>query len=232
MKPHLLLLHGALGSKSQFDALIPLLNTQYHTHSFDFSGHGADCYDNELSMELFCEDILRYMEKNQISECTLFGYSMGGYAALNFVGKHPERVNRIMTLGTKWAWSPDAAAREAAMLDPEIMMAKVPAFAEMLDKRHNGQGWKKLVYRTRELMHRLGESGEYDPGFLHSIQIPVLICVGSLDKMVSLEESDYVSKQIPNGNFKILDSTPHPLEKVDMHILAEEIKAFSNFYNK
>jgi pimeloyl-ACP methyl ester carboxylesterase len=96
----------------------------------------------------------------------------------------------------------------------------------MLDKRHSGQGWQKLVYCTRELMHRLGESGGYDPGFLNSIQIPVLICVGSLDKMVSIEESEFVSKQLPNGNFRILDSTPHPLEKVDMHILAEETKAF------
>ncbi len=37
----LLLLHGALGAKSQFDKLADLLCTTYIVHALNFEGHGG-----------------------------------------------------------------------------------------------------------------------------------------------------------------------------------------------
>lgn len=39
-RPHLLLLHGALGAKTQFQTLIPYLQEYFTLHSFDFEAHG------------------------------------------------------------------------------------------------------------------------------------------------------------------------------------------------
>ena len=61
MKNTLLLLHGALGSASQFTGLTEKLKDNFDVHTFDFSGHGADHYDGILTMERLSNDFLEYM---------------------------------------------------------------------------------------------------------------------------------------------------------------------------
>ena len=219
----LLLLHGALGSASQFDELKNKLNHQYDVHTFDFSGHGADNYGGALSIELFANDILNYLTDNGIEKCKIFGYSMGGYAAVTLAFKHPDRINSIITLGTKWQWDPDIAAKETKMLDADNISEKIPAFAEMLRYRHKGQGWRTLLKRTEELMTELGNKGGLKEEDLRNIDIPIHIWLGLEDRMVTKEESLAVSNRIKTATFRILESMPHPLEKLDMEFLAEEI---------
>ncbi|MFN8423215.1 MAG: hypothetical protein U0470_07390 [Anaerolineae bacterium] len=47
-------------------------------------------------------------------------------------------IDRVMTLGTKLAWTPDAAAREAGYLDADRLLERVPAFAAQLAARRSG----------------------------------------------------------------------------------------------
>src|SRR5688572_25311470 len=112
----LLLLHGALGSKSQFRDLSKILEKDFIVHSMDFSGHGGNTLTNEpFSIELFADDILNWQNENQIKKCDIFGYSMGGYSALYLARYHPHKVRRIFTLATKFEWTEDIAAREVKM---------------------------------------------------------------------------------------------------------------------
>ena len=50
------------------------------------------------------------------------GHSMGGYVALKLALKRPELVDRIITLGTKFNWTPEVAAKEVKMLNPDTNM--------------------------------------------------------------------------------------------------------------
>jgi pimeloyl-ACP methyl ester carboxylesterase len=219
----LLLLHGALGSASQFDDLKDILKHQCDVHAFDFSGHGVDSYRGALSMDLFANDILNYLIHNGIEKCNIFGYSMGGYAAVTLALKHPDRIISIITLGTKWRWDPDIAAKETKMLNADTISEKIPSFAEMLRYRHVGQGWRPLLKRTSELMTELGNNGGLKDEDFGSIYIPIHIWLGSEDRMVTKEESLAVSDRVQNATFRILESVPHPLEKLDMEFLAKEI---------
>src|SRR6478735_3181840 len=104
----LLLLHGALGSKAQFDSIQPVLQEQgFKTDAINFSGHGGFAIPMQgYNFTVFANDILQYADANKIEKLNLFGYSMGGYAALYFAKLHPERVNRIATLNVKFNWDP------------------------------------------------------------------------------------------------------------------------------
>ncbi|MBC7884989.1 MAG: alpha/beta hydrolase [Saprospiraceae bacterium] len=226
----LLLLHGALGAASQFDTLTEKLKDHFDVHTLDFSGHGKNTYDGNLTMEILANDILHYMDLYELERCDIFGYSMGGYAAVMMAMEHPDRVHRIMTLGTKWHWDAETATREVKMLDAEKMLEKIPAFAEILRLRHTGQGWKAVLHRTAGLMTHLGYTGGLTENDFSRVHIPVLICLGSDDRMVTREESEASAGWIPQGTFRLLEGVPHPLEKVDMNILAEEIiNAFTTF---
>src|SRR5258706_16149806 len=112
--PPLLLLHGALGSKEQFDPLLPFLSEHVPVHSLSFTGHGSvPLADEPFSIELFCNEVLKWMDQEKIDCIDIFGYSMGGYVGLVLARRHPSRVNRVMTLATKFQWDEATAQREA-----------------------------------------------------------------------------------------------------------------------
>jgi pimeloyl-ACP methyl ester carboxylesterase len=78
-KDHLLLLHGALGAKSQFTFLIPLLENKFHIHALDFEGHGSSPMRKRPFKEVhFAENVMEYLDEISLSHVNIFGYSMGG----------------------------------------------------------------------------------------------------------------------------------------------------------
>lgn len=61
---HLLLIHGALGSKEQFKQLEKKLFNDFIIHAFNLTAHGGnEIPENTLSIELFANDILSYMQQ-------------------------------------------------------------------------------------------------------------------------------------------------------------------------
>ncbi len=222
----LLLLHGALGSKEQFTALHDHLSSMYNIVDINFSGHGGNIFTNQFSIRSFAEETLSLLDQNSIQSIDVFGYSMGGYVALRLAHDHPGRLDRIMTLGTKFEWTPESAQKELKLLNPEVIENKVPKFADTLSRRHQPNDWKVLMHKTAVMMHSLGKGEAMEKQDFRKIQNPVMISVGSEDNMVTNEESKKVVEWLPNGAFLEIPNFKHPIEAVDVAVLAEEIKKF------
>lgn len=229
MKPDLLLLHGALGSKNQLGAVKELLQATFTVHDLNFEGHGGIPSDSHFSMNLFSENVTNYLERCGIGSIGVFGYSMGGYVALSTALRRPDCVGKIVTLGTKFRWDADSAAKEVKMLDPEKIEAKVPHFADKLKREHHPNDWKELVRKTARMMLDLGNGKSLQANDFRKIRQEVVIGLGSEDGMVTREESEAVSKLLPNGKMVTLGGVPHPIEKIDARALADYIThAFQN----
>lgn len=226
MNIELILLHGALGCKKQFEDLQKILSEKRKVHALDFDGHGENHSDKDFSMELFSENILDFLNENNIEKADVFGYSMGGYAALCLAKKHPQRLGKIMTLGTKFHWDKETAENETKKLDPEKIEEKVPAFAKHLTTLHPANPWKNVVRKTAALMHGLGNENHLTAEDLKKISNETLICLGSLDAMVTIEESETVAKMLPNAEFKLIEGFQHPIERIDVGGLAGFVDDF------
>ena len=224
----LLLLHGALGASAQFDALAPLLAGRFRVHALDFEGHGAAApRERPFAMAHFAENVLAHLDAQGIERAHLFGYSMGGYVALVLAATHPARVSSVATLGTKFVWDPATAAREAGRLDPAVIRAKVPRFADALAERRAGAGgWERVLSHTAALLRDLGEHPPLGPDVLASIQQRVRVMVGDRDATVSVEETAASYRHLPAGELAVLPRTPHPLEQVDAARLAATLGEF------
>lgn len=226
---HLLLLHGALGSKDQLEPLATALHNSYQIHTFNFSGHGGRPFsDKTFSIPLFSEQILAYLQEFNIDQINIFGYSMGGYAAMYLAKHHPEKVNTLVTLATKFHWDEKTAARELKMLDGTTIQEKVPAFAAQLQQRHAPNDWLHLLDKTKQLLTDLGNNNTLRPEDYATITTPSLVLLGDRDKMVTLEETLAVFKQLPNAQFGILPGTPHAFEQVNLSLLTHLINRFIN----
>jgi pimeloyl-ACP methyl ester carboxylesterase len=219
-----LLLHGALGSKSQLEPIKELLASKGLTvFCLNFSGHSGEPFDADFGIQTFANNILAFVNRHNLEAVDIFGYSMGGYAALWLAHQHPERVGRIVTLGTKFDWSAASAEKETKKLNPDKIIEKVPAFARILETRHAPQNWKELLQKTAEMMTQLGEAPLLTPEILQQINHEVLVLLGDQDDMADKHYSKQVAHLMPCGEFKELQHTPHPIERVNREELIQLI---------
>jgi pimeloyl-ACP methyl ester carboxylesterase len=225
---HILLLHGAIGSKDQLSALAGMLENKFHVHSFNFSGHSGRPFPAEpFSIPLFSNQIAEYMQENAISKTHIFGYSMGGYAAMYLAKQQPEKISSLITLATKFHWDEATASKEVKMLDANTIQEKVPAFAAQLQERHAPNDWKELLEKTKQMLLGLGSNNALSAEDYSSINTPCLVMLGDRDKMVTLDETVSVYKKLPKAQLAVLPGTPHPLEQVDADMLASAILKFT-----
>jgi pimeloyl-ACP methyl ester carboxylesterase len=224
---HLLLLHGALGAKDQFEPLAGKLKNDFIIHTLNFSAHGGETIpESALSIESYAKDVLHYMNLHNIEHTNIFGYSMGGYVGMYIAKYFAERLIKLVTLASKFHWDEVIAAREIKMLDAAAIELKVPAFAQQLAIRHAPNDWKLLLQKTAEMMKNLGSNNILKHEDYTTIAIPSLIMLGDRDKMVTLDETVTVYKKLPHVQMAVLPNTPHPLEQVNVDLLAYMIKQF------
>jgi pimeloyl-ACP methyl ester carboxylesterase len=87
----LVLLHGFCEDSSVWDEFIPRLGG-LRIVRVDLPGFGGSDLPPASGMEFYADAVLAVLEKISIEKCVLVGHSMGGYAALEFAEKHPERL--------------------------------------------------------------------------------------------------------------------------------------------
>lgn len=223
----IVLLHGALGTKNDLLPLKNILASQYDVFSFNFSGHGDNAQqEKDFSIEQFTEDLSVFVNENNIKKASLFGYSMGGYVALNYALTNADSVVKIFTLGTKFDWNAEFATKQAKFLNAEKIREKVPAFATYLAAKHAPNHWEAVVAKTASMMLRLGENPLLNQNTLPQINVPTAITIGDADDMVTVAESEKVASLMPQAKFLTISNTTHPIEKVNHLLIAETLLSF------
>lgn len=224
----LILLHGALGSEKQFDQLKKELDSQFDVRVLTFEGHGGVPLKDTFGMQTFVNSVLLFMTHEGLETASFFGFSMGGYVALKLASMYPERVDKVVTYGTKFDWTPEFSVAEVRKLNPEKIAEKVPHFAKHLSATHAPLDWKKVVTDTAEMMLSLGENNELGESDYLKILNPTLVLLGKLDRMSTVEESKEVAAFLPNGDFEHVPDFEHAIEKINHVILAKRIVDFLN----
>jgi pimeloyl-ACP methyl ester carboxylesterase len=226
-KQQILLLHGAIGSKEQLKEAEEKLASSFTVHRINFSGHGGVAFPKDpFSIKLFAGEVMQYLNSNNIEQVNIFGYSMGGYVAMYLAKYHPQKINKVITLATKFLWDSSIAEKEIKMLDVEKIETKIPAFAATLKERHHPQNWKDVLQKTRNMLKEMGQENPLQLNDYNSIQQPCLLMLGDRDKMVTPEETLSVYKQLPYGQLSILPNTGHPIESVNIQPVVSGINFF------
>ncbi len=225
--PNLILLHGALGHSDIFKPYLETLSSYFVIHTPLLSGHGDTELPAEgISIEKYTQELATYCKDNNLTDVFIFGHSMGGYVALCYAMTNPGNVNSIITLGTKFDWTEEQAVKESKMLNPDMILEKVPQYAQLLEAQH-GSKWKQLLPAIADLMVNLGKNPPLKND-ITTINIPVQIMVGDKDNMVTLEESKNVYRNLPNAKLAVLPDTKHPMDKVRPGLLLNLMKDFWN----
>lgn len=95
-----LFLHGWLGSWRYWLPSMEVASSYFRTYAFDLIGFG-DTYQRSIepSIGAYGEQVIRFLDALGIERITLVGHSMGGMVALKTAIEHPERIERVVTVG-------------------------------------------------------------------------------------------------------------------------------------
>jgi pimeloyl-ACP methyl ester carboxylesterase len=97
----IVLLHGITDSLHSFSRMMPLMDSKYHVYALDQRGHGdSDKPESGYEMKDFAADLIAFMDAKNIKKASIIGHSMGSFVAIQTAFQAPERVDRLMLIGS------------------------------------------------------------------------------------------------------------------------------------
>src|SRR5512134_3191814 len=101
-----ILLHGWLGSWGLWQETMTQLGQHYRTYALDFWGFGESGKKRDsYAVQDFVSLVDQFMEQLGIANAPLVGHSMGGTVSLSVAIKYPQRVSKVVVVGSPIAGS-------------------------------------------------------------------------------------------------------------------------------
>jgi len=218
-------LHGFPFDKSMWKGQLEGLKSSNRLIACDIRGFGKSTDEKTpLSMDLFGDDLVSFMDKLHIQKANLCGLSMGGYIALNSVKRFPERFETLILCDTQCI-ADSTKVKENRYKAIEKINHDGPAeFNEefiknvfhpdsLTDKTELVKSLRSVVFGNSKViiasgLTALAERSETCSA-LSSISIPTLIICGREDVVTPLEQSEFMHKQIKGSVLKVIDNAGH-----------------------
>ncbi len=184
-------------------------------------------YVGAVSIEEMADRALAQLPPGPFS---LVGFSLGGYIALNIVGRFPERVERLAFISS----SPFADSEEISKQRQAIVKSAQKDYRGVL---RSMSGF--IVFaggpnaeQARKTLFRMGEELGVDEfcrqqqatmerqdcsALLPTIRCPVRVLCGADDPVTPVSGNRYLVENIPGATLQVLEQTGHllPLERPD-----------------
>jgi len=96
-----ILLHGWLGSWGLWQETMEYLGRYYRTYALDFWGFGESGKKRDTyAVQDFVSLVDQFMERLGIAQAPLVGHSMGGTVSLSVAIQYPQRVRKVVVVGS------------------------------------------------------------------------------------------------------------------------------------
>jgi pimeloyl-ACP methyl ester carboxylesterase len=218
--PAVVMLHGYTDSWFSFSRVLPLLPPELRVIAPDQRGHG----DSERPLQGYrttdlADDVIRMMDALDVPKAVLVGHSMGSFVARKVYELAPERVSRLVLVGTGPVAANDVLTGLAQFVsllgDPvdetfvrEFQMSTIHApvpesFMETVianSRRMPSRIWKAMLQGFLE-----------DGVTLSQPQVRTLVLGGRQDAVFSTNEHMVLARQFPRGELQLVDGVGHTL---------------------
>ena len=217
----IVLLHGYTDSSFSFSLLQPLLDpNRYRTLALDQRGHG----DSErpvagYSMDELAADVERFLDARGIARATVVGHSMGSLVARRFAATRPERIDRLVLIGSSFTFLNELTVELGAVVseltDP-VPESFARQFQESTGFRPLPDGFlDRVVAESLKVPARVwrealqGVFAVHDAEDLATITAPTLVMWGDRDPYFGRDQQDRLVGAIPGARFLVYADTGH-----------------------
>ncbi len=220
----LLLLHGGTAFIECLYKQIPVLAEKYRIIAPDSRAHGRST-DSEkpLGYGIMADDMFKLLEKLNIEKTHIVGWSDGGIIGLDLAMEHPERVDKLVVIGSNFR--ADGLTAKALNFN-SIATPDMEKFAPVRDFYQSiapePEYWPDFF---KKVISMWKNQPNYALSQLRTIKSPTLVVVGENDD-IKIEHTRQMVDAIPNTELVIVPEATHlvPLEKP--HVVNQSILEF------
>ncbi len=213
MSPALVLLHGSTSNSAAWFSDIRELWPAYRVISIELLGDAghSEPIRHEMTSPAYAEWLREVFDKAGISKASVMGNSLGGWMALRFASRYPERVEKLVLLAASglapiqftfvlrliaFGMSGRGAEKIAAMIyGNDTMPPEVLEFMRVISQNYNPYTGAMPVFAERELRR---------------LAMPILYVAGAEDKLTNAKGSaKRLSRILPHAEVTLIENRGH-----------------------
>ena len=200
--PSVVLLHGGGVNSSMWLETLRDLAPHFRVHAVDLPGEPGFSSPNRPSFATgafgrWLDDVLHGLS---LTKASLVGASMGGWLALDYAGRHPARVDRLVVLAPMGVGRVRASfmlkvlpllllGRRGREMALRLTVGPVPAGAEFADRR-------LLSLVQQHFRNRMDPIPTLSDNALSRIAAPMLCIVGEQDAIVRSSQTGHRVREL------------------------------------
>jgi pimeloyl-ACP methyl ester carboxylesterase len=233
-----LFVHGLLGSHANWAHLIDRLDDRNRVVVPDLFGHGASSNPGgDYSLAAHAATLRDLIDRLGLDRVTLVGHSLGGGISLEFCYLFPDRVERLVLVGSGGLGREVSPALRAATLPgaewvlPALASGWVRGRVETVGKTLAWTGWRAsndmraawegfarlsdadgrraFLATTRAVIDAGGQSVTAQDYLPDLVDIPVLVVWGTNDMVIPAEHAARAQEAIPGCRVELFEGAGH-----------------------
>jgi 2-hydroxy-6-oxonona-2,4-dienedioate hydrolase len=226
----LILMHGTGGHLEAYTRNLRALAARHRVIAYDFPGHGwTTTAGSDLEIDDYTGHLLGLLDKLSVERAHLCGESLGGWVALKFAARHPDRVGRLIlntpggTMATPEVMERIRSLSQAAADDPSRQRVRARLEWLMADPRsvtdelvairqaiYSRPGFPESMRRILCLQDPQVRQRNLVTGTeLEAIAAPALVIWTSDDPSGPAKAGLDMAERIPAGEFQLIKDAGH-----------------------
>jgi len=218
-------IHAFPLGQAMWDKQVAAIKDRYRAITIDLRGFGdSDAPEGVYEISQMADDVRELMRRLSIEKATLVGISMGGYVSFAFYRAYPESV-RAMVLADTRAGADTEEGRErrekaAEKAEREGARAIADDMIPMFFTDATIEQRADIVQRTRTIIEanspraiaaaQRGMAARFDSNdLLSTMNFPVLVIVGSEDKLTPVKDAEAMTAAIPGAELRVIKGASH-----------------------
>lgn len=221
----IIFLHGYPFDKTTWKLQLDFLKSSHRVIACDIRGFGKSTDEkSHLSIDVFGDDLITFMNKLFIQKAIVCGLSMGGFIALNVQKRFPDRLEALILCDTQCiADTMEIKEKRYKILD-EIETGGTADFKEaflksvfhkdsLTHKKERVEELRTVVSANPEQSIKRGLAALAERtstcSTLQDITIPTLILCGREDEVTPLAQSEFMHEKITGSILHIIEDAGH-----------------------
>ncbi|RJT03386.1 alpha/beta fold hydrolase [Halococcus sp. IIIV-5B] len=242
--PAVVFAHGTLMDRTMFDPQVEALADDFRTVAYDLRAR-TDQYASSYDLYDLADDVDALCDGLDLDTVVLCGMSMGGFMALRFAERYPERLDGLVLIDSmaesytevereQYGQLAEQARAEGKFTEPGVTVARDGLFGETT-RAENPALPDRWVERWRtypaEGFYREMHSWLNQPDFtpkLSGIDVPVLSIHGEEDASIAPERTEPMLDALPNARQELIPEAGHSSNLENPEAVNEALRGFLN----